>query len=151
MRPASRLTVVVCAKLIHPGISLYPSFPHSVRVSWGTQRAQNNPRRIDSVRYIGKESIMFVVTVDFVIHEQHVENFRQAVENQARNSLEQEEGCHQFDVCYDIDDDTAVFLYEIYSDRDAFEEHLDTEHYLDFDASVKDWVAKKDVSQWVLA
>lgn len=94
---------------------------------------------------------MFVVTVNFTIKSDHVDDFREAVEKQASNSLELEAGCHQFDVCYDLDDDTAAFLYEIYSDEEAFEDHLESDHFESFDASTGDWVEEKLVRQWALA
>ena len=94
---------------------------------------------------------MLVVTVNFQVKTEHVDEFRTAVEKQARNSLELEEGCHQFDVCYDIENDGYVFLYEIYSDEDAFEDHLDSEHFESFNEQTAPWVEEKLVGQWVLA
>jgi quinol monooxygenase YgiN len=46
-------------------------------------------------------------------------------------------------VCVDPNDDTKVFLYEIYDDHAAFEAHLRTAHFAVFDKSVEPWVASK--------
>ena len=42
-----------------------------------------------------------------------------------------------------------VFLYEIYQDKDAFDYHLKSDHYLSFDKDVKNWVTKKTVDQLI--
>ena len=76
--------------------------------------------------------------------------FGQAVENQALNSLEREPGCRQFDVSYSDDDDRLVFLYEVYRDREAFDEHLNTPHFTDFMTRVESWLESKEVKTWNL-
>ena len=50
---------------------------------------------------------------------------------QAANSLAQEDGCHVFDVCTA---GTTVFLYELYTDKAAFDAHMQTPHYASFTA-----------------
>ena len=67
------------------------------------------------------------------------------MQTQARTSVEAEEGCVQFDVCTDPDDPTAFFLYELYTDRAAFDAHLASPHFEAFDATVAPWVASKTV------
>lgn len=91
---------------------------------------------------------MFAVTVNFVIKEEHIEDFEQAMKTQAVNSLTREAGCHHFDVCFDPADRRRVFLYELYTDRAAFDEHLKTDHFLTFDATVKDWLVSKQAENW---
>ena len=51
-----------------------------------------------------------------------------------------------FDVCVDPARDNFVLLYEVYSDRAAFDLHLASEHFAAFDAEVRDWVSAKTVS-----
>ena len=89
---------------------------------------------------------MYVVTVDFMINAAHVASFRDAVRAQARNSLEREPGCHQFDVCTDPAEPRRVLLYEIYTDEAAFRVHLESSHFLSFDATVRDWLESKQVA-----
>ena len=92
---------------------------------------------------------MYVVTVEFDIKSEHSADFRLAVQQQAHNSLSLEPDCHQFDVCFDAEDETKIFLYEIYSDPDAFHRHLESNHFITFDAAVTDWVDRKSVRTWV--
>jgi quinol monooxygenase YgiN len=92
---------------------------------------------------------MYVVTVEFKIKSKHSAHFRQAIRQQAQNSLSLETDCHQFDVCLDPEDDTKIFLYEVYSDSDAFQRHLKSDHFITFDATVNDWVEHKSIYTWV--
>ncbi len=91
----------------------------------------------------------YVVTVLFEIHAAHVNAFLTAMKNQARNSLEREPDCLQFDVCIDPDNPNHIFLYEIYQSAEAFQQHLDSDHFLAFDQAVRDWVVRKEVSTWL--
>jgi quinol monooxygenase YgiN len=70
------------------------------------------------------------------------------MKKQARNSLEREKGCRQFDICVDAQAPRRVFLYEIYADKTAFEAHLATEHFESFDRRVKGWLTAKKVECW---
>jgi (4S)-4-hydroxy-5-phosphonooxypentane-2,3-dione isomerase len=86
---------------------------------------------------------MYVVTVAFEIVPDHVEDFRAAVMRQAENSVGNEPDCHRFDVSVAGDDPAKVFLYEIYTDEAAFQAHLKTAHYADFNATTTPWVKAK--------
>lgn len=92
---------------------------------------------------------MFVVTVTFVIKASAVDAFREAVTEQALTSLRDEIGCNQFDVCENTADAT-FFLYERYLDADAFDLHLSSAHFVEFDHATRDWVDTKEVAQWSL-
>ena len=92
---------------------------------------------------------MFVITVDFEIKSEFVNEFRNRVLQQAKDSLNNEEKCLMFDVCKDEKNTNKVFLYEIYQDKDAFDYHLKSDHYLSFDKDVKNWVTKKIVNQLI--
>jgi quinol monooxygenase YgiN len=87
---------------------------------------------------------MLVVTVVFEPRPEHALAFRAAMIENARASREREPGCRQFDVCADPASG-AVFLYELYDDRAAFDAHLATPHFRAFDAATRDWIARKDV------
>jgi len=91
---------------------------------------------------------VFVVTVRFTVNVEHAAAFAAAVAEQARNSLEHETGCLLFDVCRNGDDARVFFLYEKYANRAAFDAHLNTPHFLDFDTRVSTWVAEKRVETW---
>ena len=91
---------------------------------------------------------MYVVLVEFVTHTDHAPAFVERVRQQALDSLREEAGCHVFDVCLDPARANFVLLYEVYTDRAAFHAHLESAHFLDFDAAVSDWVDKKKVSTY---
>ena len=89
---------------------------------------------------------MIAVCVTFDIRPPHWEAFLPLMQAQADRSLKEEEGCHRFDICTDIDGLKRVFLYELYTDRAAFDRHLKTPHFISFDADVSDMIAVKDVA-----
>ncbi len=88
---------------------------------------------------------MYVVTVEFATVEAKAAEFRSAIVVNAQASREREPGCRQFDVCVDPDDISRIFLYEVYDDRAAFEEHLASAHFKAFDTLVASWVREKAV------
>ena len=90
----------------------------------------------------------YVITVEFRVRPGHEADFFDRVLAQAENSLTQEPGCLQFDVCAAPDDAACIFLYEVYGDEAAFRQHLETAHFKDFDAATADWIDRKDVQVW---
>lgn len=86
---------------------------------------------------------MFVVLVQFIIKPENLDAFIERVEQQANDSLTFEDECHQFDVSISNDDPNLVLLYEVYTDRQAFDVHLDSDHFHDFNAKVTPWVESK--------
>jgi (4S)-4-hydroxy-5-phosphonooxypentane-2,3-dione isomerase len=91
---------------------------------------------------------MHVVTVLFRIKSGSERLFLERVSAQARASLEGEAGCLQFDVCVSDNDPGEVFLYELYEDSAAFDLHLQTSHFLSFDAAARPDVLEKTVRRW---
>jgi quinol monooxygenase YgiN len=85
---------------------------------------------------------MLAVTVTFQIDPKEIETFMSYMIANARTSREQEVGCQQFDVCRD---EAMVFLYELYDDRAAFDIHMESPHYLSFDAAVRHMIVSKVV------
>ncbi len=96
------------------------------------------------------EETMFVVVVEFRIVPERQNQFLDAVRTNAGRSLEVEPGCRRFDVCTDPLEAALVFLYEIYESETSFQAHLDSGHYLAFDADTRDWVASKTVRRLTL-
>ena len=92
---------------------------------------------------------MFVITVKFVTNEVDTTKFKNRVLKQAQDSLKYENECHLFDVCYDPNDNNVVFLYEIYTDKKAFDIHLKSKHYNAFNEEVTPWVKEKIVNQLI--
>lgn len=89
-----------------------------------------------------------VINVVFEIKPEFAEQFDKVVRQQAKNSLEREEWCHQFDVGTDPERPNFFMLYETYDDRDAIIKHRSTEHFAQFQATIADWVASKQVGIW---
>lgn len=85
----------------------------------------------------------FAVVVDFEIHSDRVDEFRTAMLQQAKNSLELEKGCQQFDVFTDAQLPTTFVLYELYDDEAAFELHLESDHFASFAAHVEPMVINR--------
>jgi (4S)-4-hydroxy-5-phosphonooxypentane-2,3-dione isomerase len=88
---------------------------------------------------------MQVLVVEFRVHPQHVQAFRNAMAENARASRETEPGCRQFDVCRDPTDPALFFLYELYDDEAAVQAHIASAHFRHFDALCAPWVAAKTV------
>lgn len=91
---------------------------------------------------------MYVVCVTFRIHPGQTEAFYPLVLAQAATSLREEPGCHRFDVCSDGGPNTEIFLYELYQDAAAFDHHLETAHFRQFDRESADMVAEKRVKTY---
>ncbi|MCF8151823.1 MAG: antibiotic biosynthesis monooxygenase [Burkholderiaceae bacterium] len=94
---------------------------------------------------------MYVIAVNFTIHQESLSSFMPLMLENARLSRETEPGCRRFDVCFDPEQPEQIFLYEIYDDRTAFEAHLATAHFKSIDNSVKAMVAAKVIHVYELA
>lgn len=90
----------------------------------------------------------YAVCVTFQIRENWMEAFMPLMLGNARASLTEETGCLQFDVLTDPARSHEVFLYELYTDRAAFDLHLTSDHFLAFDSAVSEMVADKQVKTY---
>lgn len=88
---------------------------------------------------------MFAVVVTFRIKPGHVEAFLPLMLANAKTSLNEELGCQQFDVCTDPNQPDEIFLYELYDDAAAFQVHLTSAHFLEFDRKTGPMIADKAV------
>jgi len=88
---------------------------------------------------------MFVVTVDFSVHAADAAAFLEEMTRNARTSVATEPGCRRFDVCMEPENPTQIFLYEVYDDRPAFDTHLASTHFQEFDSKTAAWIAAKSV------
>ena len=87
---------------------------------------------------------MLAVCVTFDIKPERLADFMPLMQDNAAASLNDEPGCHQFDVCVDHGK-TQVFLYELYTDAAAFQAHLQMPHFLSFDQACAEMIAQKTV------
>ncbi|MGR3634661.1 MAG: putative quinol monooxygenase [Shimia sp.] len=88
---------------------------------------------------------MYVVCVTFTLKAKAKERFMPLMLAQAENSLALEADCLRFDVCSNAQTN-EVFLYEVYASEDAFQVHLASKHFKEFDMAVSELIADKTVS-----
>lgn len=93
-------------------------------------------------KWVGR--MLFVILVDFHLKPGAQSQFRRLIDENAQASVKNEPGCLQFDVLEPEGEADRVLLYEIYTDRAAFDAHLKTEHFRIFaDASKSLFLDKK--------
>ncbi|MGY9015180.1 MAG: putative quinol monooxygenase [Rhodospirillales bacterium] len=80
----------------------------------------------------------FVITVLFKVKPGYLDAIKPLMFGNAQKSLTDEEGCLQFDVVQQQNDDHAFIFYEIYSDKTAFDFHLKTVHSITFNNKLKE-------------
>jgi (4S)-4-hydroxy-5-phosphonooxypentane-2,3-dione isomerase len=85
---------------------------------------------------------MLIVVVNIRVKPEHLEAFKAATIENARNSI-QEAGVAQFDVLQMSDDPTRFLLYEAYRSADAPARHRETAHYNTWVATVTDMMAEQ--------
>lgn len=93
---------------------------------------------------------MFVVAVEFETYEWCTAEFKQALLKQAQASLLKEADCHRFDVSTNPDVPEEFFLYEVYTTASAFEDHLKTSYFREFDSKTESWVKLKKIKTYEL-
>ncbi len=91
---------------------------------------------------------MYVVTVEFRIDPASWDEFLPLMIANARRSRSDEPGCGQFDVSVDASRPATIFLYELYDDRAAFDEHLASAHYKAFAAATRTMIVSRSITTW---
>ena len=96
----------------------------------------------------GKQVSAYAITVTFEVDRVDLDTFLRLVLDNAAQSVRNEPECLRFDVLTPFGEDgpAEVFLYEIYTDRAAFDVHLASPHFKSFDASTLPIVRKKTVT-----
>lgn len=90
---------------------------------------------------------LYVVTVTFRLRLGTADAFLPLMRANARTSLAEEPGCRRFEVCLpERGDGHEVFLYELYDDRAAFDAHLASAHYREFDAATRHMIESKQAA-----
>ena len=82
---------------------------------------------------------MYVVIVPIQIEQGHRDEFLEALMGDAKGANEDEPGCLRFDAVQDADDDHRIWLYEVYKDEAAFNDHLAAPHFQVFKAAAEKW------------
>jgi autoinducer 2-degrading protein len=88
---------------------------------------------------------MYVIVAELKVKPDQVERFGGLIDGQAKESVELEEQCHQFDVCQAEGDPSHFLLYETYDDRAAFDKHRQMAHTTRFLAEVKPMIIEMSV------
>jgi (4S)-4-hydroxy-5-phosphonooxypentane-2,3-dione isomerase len=99
----------------------------------------------------GDTDVTYAITVEFTLKPGSMVAFRKLVDENAQNSCDLEPGCRRFDILVPYNSQDKVFLYEIYDDKKAFEEHLRTRHFLSFNRESSDLVLAKTIVEFELA
>jgi (4S)-4-hydroxy-5-phosphonooxypentane-2,3-dione isomerase len=89
--------------------------------------------------------MLFVVVVEFQLKQGARSRFRTLIDANADASVRNEPGCLQFDVLEPEGEGDCVLLYEIYSDKAAFDAHLQTEHFRVFNRASENLCLHKSV------
>lgn len=92
----------------------------------------------------------YAIVVDFRLHPGGASEFLPLIDKNASLSLHNEPGCERFDVLTSQADQDRVVLYEIYTDRAAFDEHCLSEHFREFDRAAQVLVQDKQVIEFDL-
>lgn len=92
----------------------------------------------------------FVILAEFDVPPEHTEAFMRHVRENAVASVRDEPGCRRFDVLQPENGAERVALYEIYRDRAAFEAHLRTPHFADFDSATQPLVRRRFIRRFDL-
>ncbi len=90
----------------------------------------------------------FAVCVSFNIKPEFSSQFMSLVTSNAKQSLAVEDDCLIFHVCANEEQPSEVFLYEIYTSSEAFQAHLKTAHFLQFDLKITDMIIDKTVKTY---
>ena len=81
---------------------------------------------------------MHVIHSPQYVKQENVEEFIQSITLDSLGSTNQEPGCLRFDVYQNINDPSELYLYEVYSNSQAFEYHRETPHIKKWQETVKD-------------
>jgi quinol monooxygenase YgiN len=90
----------------------------------------------------------FLITVDFDLLPGALDPFIALIKENARKSLAEEPGCHRFDVLVQRGVPDHILLYEIYKNRAAFEVHLKSRHFAEFNTASAPYVKEKKVIEY---
>lgn len=93
---------------------------------------------------------MVVVLVQLTVRQENLDAFKKAVLKNATASVRKEKECHRFDVCRSEADPTEWLLYEVYTDRAAFESHHQQPHFLEYSAAAQNFVLSKKLTTFIM-
>jgi|SRR3954469_11287097 autoinducer 2-degrading protein len=89
----------------------------------------------------------YTLIVDFEVKDGTADQVLALVSENARNSVEKEPGCLQFDVMQAADNPNRLMLFEVYSDEAAFQAHGKTAHIQEFLAKARPLFVKTTMTK----
>src|SRR6516164_8142064 len=89
-----------------------------------------------------RRSGMFGIFATIKIKSNQRDGFLGTIRETAFRSVSDEPGCVRFDVFQDLADENRYILYEVYTDEEAFKEHLATSHARSAMERSRDWAEK---------
>ena len=75
---------------------------------------------------------MFIVLVRVQVRPELLAEFKTAILENAKLSVQRDPGCVRFDVLQQEDDPTRWFFYEVYEREQAWIDHRESAHFLAF-------------------
>jgi autoinducer 2-degrading protein len=90
--------------------------------------------------------MLFAIVVDFHLKQGARSEFRRLIDANADASVKTEPGCLQFDVLEPEGESDRMLLYEIYTDKAAFDAHLRTDHFRVFASASEALHLQKEVT-----
>ena len=89
----------------------------------------------------------YTLVVDFEVKEGTADQVLALVSENARNSVEKEPGCLQFDVMQAQDNPNRIMLFEVYADEAAFQAHGKSAHIQEFLAKARPMFVKTTMTK----
>jgi len=83
--------------------------------------------------------------VEFGVKPERRQDFLDLMRSHARMTLESEPGCERFDVLDPVDGGGSVFLYELYRDKAAVDDHMNSALLASTRGSYDDMITSKRV------
>ena len=90
---------------------------------------------------------MYTLIVTIQIKPEHRDSFIEAMLEDARISLRNEQGVVRFDMHQDEEDPNRFYMYEVFRDKNTFESHLQTAQVKTLRETTKTWYAAPSVIQ----
>jgi quinol monooxygenase YgiN len=91
---------------------------------------------------------VYVIIVEFDLLPGRAPDFLPLITRNARQSLQLEAGCEAFDVLLSAHAPEHIVLYECYRDRESFDAHCRSAHFLAFDAATREFVSRKSFAEF---
>jgi autoinducer 2-degrading protein len=88
---------------------------------------------------------MYALIVTIKIKPEYRERYLEEMLGDARGSVRDEPGCLRFDVLIDSADPNTIYLYEVYKDEAAFQEHVKAPHFIKWRDAVQGWTEGETV------